>query len=325
MTKKILLAFTTFILLLLISEVGLRLYGWAPMPEGYHGKRHNKVHGGRIECMNPLVTRDYFNQLTNPYPGCVFYSINNLGFRNNTDVDLKKSPLTKRIAVIGDSFTYGFGVLEEDTFLAKLQLYYQAKGENVEVINAAVPAAGIVEYKKILKDNVSPVSPDILLVGININDVTIFPTNYIIETIKKKYDYKIRHYVHLLDFIFYTLEKKESGKENLKKILASYTPERTEEFKSFINELKKYSADQKIKVFIMIHPIYLDFDHYAFSYIHHDLDGIVKASGLPYYDFLNDFLGKSAEDYWITKNDQHPNEKAHQIYFEGLQKLDLFK
>ena len=295
------------------------------MPEGYSGKRNQPVDGGRIECMNPVVSRTYFQQLTNPYPGCVFYSVNNLGFRNNFNVDKNKAADTKRIVAIGDSFTFGFGVLEEDTFLFQLGNYYLAKKQKIEVINAAEPAAGLANYKEILHDKVSPLSPDVLLVGININDVTVFPTNLIIEKISKRFDYKIRHYVLLLDFMFYTVEKNESAKENLKNIIASYTPEKKEEFRSFINDLKKYSEEKKTKVFIMIHPIYYDFDQYAFTAIHQDLDLIVKESNLPYYDFLESFKGKSAEDYWITKNDQHPNEKAHQIYFEGLLKNDLFK
>lgn len=323
--KKIGLVVASSLFILIIFDISIRLYGWAPMPEGYSGKQYSKVENGRIECMNPLVSRSYYNELTNPYPGCVFYSVNNLGFRNTFPVQKNKSPDTKRIVAIGDSFTFGFGVLEDDTFLSKLGNYYLAKNEKVEVINAAEPAADLLTYKKILNDKVSPISPDVLLVGININDVTVFPTNLIIEKISKRFDYKIRHYSKLLDFIFYTIEKNESAKENLKNILASYTPERKEEFRSFINELKKYSEDKKVKVFVMVHPIYFDFDHYAFKNIHDDLDAILKESNLPYYDFLELFKGKTAEDYWITKNDQHPNEKAHQIYFEGLQKFDLFK
>lgn len=311
--------------MLVILELAIRLYGWSPLPEGYSGKRNQQVAGGRIECMNPIVSRVYFQELTNLYPGCVFYSINNLGFRNNFNVEKIKAPDTKRIVAIGDSFTFGFGVLEEDTFVFQLGKYFQDKNEKVEVINAAEPAAGLATYKEILHDKVSPISPDVLLVGININDVTVFPTNLIIENISNRFDYKVRQYSKLLDFIFYTIEKNESAKENLKNIMASYTPARKEEFRSFINELKKYSEQNKTKVFIMIHPIYYDFDHYAFESIHQDLDMIVKESKLPYYDFLESFRGKSAQDYWITKNDQHPNEKAHQIYFEGLQKSDLFR
>lgn len=295
------------------------------MPEGYSGKTYSHVEGGRIECMNPLVSRSYYNELINSYPGCVFYSINNLGFRNTFPVEIQKPSGAKRIVAIGDSFTFGFGVLEDDTFLSKLGNYFLAKNEKVEVINAAEPAADLSVYKKILNEKVTPLSPDILLVGININDVTIFPTNLIIEKVSGKLDFKIRQYSRLLDFIFYIIEKNVSAKENLKNILASYTPEKKEEFRSFINDLKKYSEEKKTKVFIMIHPIYYDFNHYAFESIHNDLDSIVKESNLPYYDFLETFRDKSAEDFWITKNDQHPNEKAHQIYFEGLLKFDLFK
>lgn len=326
MLKKISIALGASVFILVIMEIAIRIYGWGPMPEGYSGKNNSHVDGGRIECMNPVVSRMYFNQLVNPYPGCVFYSINNLGFRNSTPIQIKKEEGAKRIAAIGDSFTFGFGVLEDDTFLVKLETYFKARGITAEIINAAEPAAGLEEYQKILNDKVSPLSPDVLLVGVNINDVTVFPTNVIIEKVSKKYDYKLRNYSRLLDFICYTFEKNESSKENIKNVLASYTPQRKEEFKNFARYLKKYERTHATKIFVMIHPIFFDFKHYAFTDIHNDLDQILKEENISFHDFKDDFLKEgSAEDFWITKNDQHPNEKAHQIYFEGLQKFDLFK
>lgn len=69
-------------------------------------------------------------------------------FRVNTSASRLRGPAfepkpaagVKRILSIGDSVTFGWGVEDEDTWPARLQVALQSRGHEVEVLNAGVPA-----------------------------------------------------------------------------------------------------------------------------------------------------------------------------------------
>lgn len=320
LTKKALLALGSSLFTIILLEIFIRTQAWEPVPLAYDGKLSDRVDGGRIECMNPKVTRSYFNQPTNPYPNCIFYSINNLGLRNTYPVVHTKPDESERIIFVGDSLTFGFGVLEEDTFIDKLEKNFRQDGKKIEVLNAAEPGANLTAYRDIIRNNVLKLNPDIIVIGINLNDIIDFPTSLIIEKISRKFTWKIRDYSKLVDFICYAIEKNISADENIISMLNSYTPKRLEDFRGFIQEMRDLAKNHNSRLYVMVHPIFYDFDNYDFTKIHEDIDQILKTEKIPFHDFLVDFKDDDAEDLWITKNDQHPNEVAHEKYYQVLRK-----
>lgn len=111
--------------------------------------------------------------VTHTVPGDfrVHYSTNSLGFRDTEIVD--PEPAEKcRILGLGDSFTMGSGVEEDETYLSILE----AKLNNpspaqVEVINAGVAGWGTSHELELLSDSGSFFKPDLVLVGFYPNDI----------------------------------------------------------------------------------------------------------------------------------------------------------
>ncbi|MGH7929619.1 MAG: hypothetical protein ACREQV_17685, partial [Candidatus Binatia bacterium] len=67
---------------------------------------------------------------------------NNVGLRGH-DINIQKDPEHYRVVMLGDSFTMGQGVKDEETFSALLEEALQAKhvrfgGKEVEIVNAGV-------------------------------------------------------------------------------------------------------------------------------------------------------------------------------------------
>lgn len=304
----------------LLIELALHIYAWRPLPGTYEGKRHFTVPGGNVECMNPTVSRTYFSRPGDLYPGCVFYSRNRFSFRNSAAGGRARSQGTRRLIAIGDSFTYGFGVREEDTFPIKLEKKWRAEGRKVEVWNAAEPGAGLNRYMEILTKRALPLKPDSVLVGINMNDVMSFPTSLLIEGIAERFSWGARRYSRLLDFSLYVLERRLSSWENLRSMRDSFTPSREVEFRAFVKEVKELTQASGTEIFFVLYPVFFDFRHYSFTDVHRKLSDILREEQVRYLDFLPAFAQENAEDFWITKNDQHPNEKAHAIFFELLEK-----
>jgi lysophospholipase L1-like esterase len=95
---------------------------------------------------------------------------NSLGLRG-PEVAPTKAPGAVRIVAVGDSFTYGVGVHDEETFCARLA----ALDPRLEVINAGVNNYGTDQELLALKEQGLPLGPDVVLVCVFWNDL---PNSY---------------------------------------------------------------------------------------------------------------------------------------------------
>jgi hypothetical protein len=93
--------------------------------------------------------------------------LNLQGFRERAFAPVK-APGTYRIAVRGDSFTFGNGIRAADRFTDLLQARLPA---NIEVLNFATPGANTLEHFDIIKNVILPLQPDFILLQWFVNDV----------------------------------------------------------------------------------------------------------------------------------------------------------
>lgn len=78
----------------------------------------------------------------------------------------------RRILAVGDSFTWGHGVQDDETYPAVLEAALQVRGRNVRVLNAGVPGYSTDQsYTRFVRDGPA-LAPDLLLVGIHCSDVS---------------------------------------------------------------------------------------------------------------------------------------------------------
>jgi len=87
---------------------------------------------------------------------------NSLGMRGPVDVPLEKPPGERRIVVVGDSFTFGHGVKDEEVWTEKLA---QRIG-GVRVLNLGVPGYGLDQQCLRLEELGMRLAPDLVLVGL---------------------------------------------------------------------------------------------------------------------------------------------------------------
>lgn len=77
---------------------------------------------------------------------------------------------TARIAVLGDSLTYGHGVAAGKTYPAELEKRLLEKGYKVEVLNLGVGGLHSDDIAEIARDFIPTLKPDLVLYGICLND-----------------------------------------------------------------------------------------------------------------------------------------------------------
>lgn len=71
---------------------------------------------------------------------------------------------TRRVLVLGDSFTFGLYLNDQETWPSQLCV---ASSRDVEVLNAAVPASGVAEWVAYLEDFGALLRPQVVVLGIN--------------------------------------------------------------------------------------------------------------------------------------------------------------
>ena len=102
----------------------------------------------------------------------VAYAINSLGLRER-EIPREKPPGSRRILMLGDSFTEGNGVEAHDTFSSRLQVLLDgtARIGSWEVINAGVGSYSPVLEYLYLKDRGLELQPDLVILNFDLSDL----------------------------------------------------------------------------------------------------------------------------------------------------------
>jgi hypothetical protein len=105
------------------------------------------------------------------FPGVYTFAYNNnsLGMRGSREYQEKKET-EYRILMLGDSFTYGFGVNDDQTFAALVEKDLRADRLSVEVLNAGCPGKGTDYALKCFQTVGRKFHPDLTVLGFFCND-----------------------------------------------------------------------------------------------------------------------------------------------------------
>lgn len=123
------------------------------------------------------TTRWVFRSVTSSADGAAYFSrrwgqrspvlLNAFGFRERGFAAVK-APGTYRIAVVGDSFTFGNGLEPHERYSGLLQQWLPA---GFEVLNLAVPGNNTPQHLATLQSRVLPLGPDYVLLQWFVNDI----------------------------------------------------------------------------------------------------------------------------------------------------------
>ena len=121
---------------------------------------------------------------------------NSRGIRHG-EIPRKKPPGTRRIVVVGDSFTEGMGVAVDETFVSLLESRLSTPEHPTEVINCGLSATSPMQYARILFHICLDYEPDAVIIALYANDVTETVTSAVpdhIDAVNVKYGlYRILH------------------------------------------------------------------------------------------------------------------------------------
>ncbi|WAC03791.1 GDSL-type esterase/lipase family protein [Lacinutrix neustonica] len=227
------------------------------------------------------------------------------GFR---DRNHEVNATTTKIAVLGDSFTMGTGVSQDEMYVTQTEkaLNKQDARTTYEVFNFGVYGFALTNYKTILDRNVLKHRPDLVVIGFCASNDHYEPgTDFSIDdfTIKPKKNVLRDSYLKKL------LQVKLNAQEHKP---VTYEPYHVlyidKQFQKFQNTLEQLHT----KGLIFYMDLVYDPTRIA------QIKDLAQKNGLLFLDVSEFFYGKNLPKYIVNELDPHPNGKANQIFANKL-------
>jgi lysophospholipase L1-like esterase len=208
----------------LFLEIVLRIAGYNPLKHELAGREN-------ILRKSPFPEMAYEGfPNSEGYVWGAHIKINSLGFRDK-EYDLKKNSGTFRIAVLGDSITFGNMLSIEDVYTEQLENLFSKKKKDVEVLNLGMTGYDTLAEVSSLEHIGLRFNPDLVVIGFCVNDIAISGNLAEIVRTEKYSSYLYRS--RLVQFI--------SGKIDRLKEILNIKKLNTEE--SFISKYREHMSD----------------------------------------------------------------------------------
>jgi hypothetical protein len=249
-------------------------------------------------------------QCTSYAPYAVELKYNSVQFRDREPGP--RNPGVLRIAVLGDSFTAGQGVVERDTYPRVLERTLNASGADWELLTY---------------------DPDIVIYGMVLNDCeqsTAFRARHAFVTAHiDAHEQRFAPWagpppfgLRTALFVQYWLERHRldgAMRTWYRELYAEPNHEGWERSKAYIEEMQDRMRRRGGYFLVATWPMlpYLGGD-YPLQDVHKTVGQFCLAAGIPWLDLLPALKGRSAGDLWVHALDPHPNAIAHRLVAKEL-------
>jgi hypothetical protein len=272
----------------------------------------------------------------------VSYRINAAGLRNG-EVEVPAPEDAFRIAVIGDSVTYGTGIALEDTLPKVLESTLGAllEGRRIEVINAGVPATNTAQQVAHLRWRVLPLEPDMVVVVSTIVDASGWgieprerdrrPESRVIESLgltsgvwvdgqprsaAQARTMGLRRASVLVDMTAHHLYGWLHGRlqeESYRGDWAEGAPGLLS-VRGALRRARDLSGQHGFSLHVAMYPSLVDLDDgYPFLGETERLRASVEEGGLAFHDLLEPLRGVDPLALQAHRHDRHPNGRANRL------------
>lgn len=295
-----------------VAELALRLVD--PLGISYYELAGNYVRDKLAD--NQLVFRHKPSWETRY--GDVLVTYNERGLRDHPI--LPKADEEYRILALGDSVTFGWGVDQDKTFVARLESLLQGRLHRpVRVINSGVGGYNTVQEVTYFKQEGIALQPDLVLLTYVQNDIEVergpfdpwaqsspwgkpFP-DMLATMVGKLWLYRLAHHTYR-----YSIPKQVKGE--------SSAPSQNEagwrESMSALGELVAMCEERKI-------PLILFFERLDPRDNNLLLEDVVRhTKGIPVKDMAPWFEGLNISSHVNSKVDGHPNAEGHRVMAEYM-------
>lgn len=252
----------------------------------------------------------------------IHIQINRAGMRDDRDLPREKESGVYRLAVLGDSFTFGGKVQQRETFSQDLERELQNRNHSLryEALNLAVPGYNTIQEMLSLKDIGLAYRPDLVILNFVLNDAEPMqqlarPSQHLplwVRRVLKRSDLFQLFYISWEQGAFFTRPAVFREVDNHRE-LAEGDPG-WNDAKAALAELGRICAEHDARLLVVVWPTLVDL---TADYPHRGKHQLVVSAceklGIPALDLLPTFEGHDPSILWAARTDHHPDAAAFRM------------
>lgn len=224
-----------------------------------------------------------------------------------------------RVALVGDSFTYGTAVAFEDTLGEQLERELAARGVPAQVLNFGVPGYGAQNVAAVVEHRALPLDPDVVLYVFYSNDVDPpseweeIPPDAVIDGM---YGFPLHSALAQWANVMVKRVALKLGRQLARRTpeysRQSYTEGGGERVRDALGRMTAACADADVRFAMAVFPHLTRVDLNPFRPIDELALADARALGIEALDLVAAFPGETdLSGYWASVFDSHPSPEGH--------------
>jgi lysophospholipase L1-like esterase len=317
---SLLTALASLVLPLVLAEVVLRLF----FPVGF---REPPPRGAGDRWLELLHRRSSLPGL--PYElapdkwkrthGTVIRT-NSHGLRER-EIPIEKPDSVVRIAVLGDSYTFGFGVRAHRAYPRELEglLNQRSHGRRFQVLNFGVGGYSTQDEAIVLRDRALAWSPDLVILGYVLNDPEDEPIQPLHSYYREPRWWQHSHLLRLVAQADWERRVRKYGDGDYIRSLYG-DPAKWKNVVEAFASIRQSAAGRGIPVMVVLFPLGTvdDWSQYPYASLHLKVARAAAADGFDVVDLLPVFARRSPSELRLADSDAHPNDEGHRLAAEAI-------
>lgn len=306
-----LLMLSSVLLALLASEIFLRLF--YPIDDGNESSpRGDGVWRERVHRRSAVPGLAY--ELASDYNGPTIKT-NSYGMRDDEPCPLDQIS-ARRIVVIGDSFTFGFGVQGDQTYSHVLEQRLNApfQERRYDVLNLGVGGYSTRDEALVLRYKGLALDPVLIILGYVLNDPEVAPVQPLhrhFQTSRWWEDFNISRLAARFR-LSWDVRRLGDG-DYLRYLHAS--PAKWGSVLTAFSDIRVSASRRDIPVLVLIFPLMQEaaWSEYPYSDLHRRVAAAAEAAGLHALDLYDSFAQHPPSAVRLAARDPHPSALGHQL------------
>ncbi len=233
-------------------------------------------------------------------------------------------PGIHRIAVLGDSFTFGFGVAEEEAYPAVLERILNGspagRHRRYEVVNMGVVGYSTLDEAVVLERKALPLDPRAVVLGYVLNDPESDPR----QSLHRRFDppiwWRRSHVLRLLHLGWNWAEVWRRGGGDYIRYLHAPEGEKWRGVLDAFGRVGRMARDRGMRAVIVIFPVVREegWAGYPYRDLHVRISEAARAEGFQAVDLLPVFSRFPPSALRISPEDNHPSALGHDLAAQAL-------